>query len=44
MTEIKEFGIIRRKKCIRNKNVVGRDRLPFSSNLRNLRFQIRDLG
>jgi len=32
------------QECTRNKNVVARDRLPFSSNLRNLRFQIRNLG
>jgi len=33
MIEFKEFGIIRRKKA--SKNIAGRDRLPFSFDLRN---------
>ena len=45
MTEAKEVKRYLKQGFIRNKIVDGRDRLPYSSNLRNLRnlrFQLRD--
>src|SRR5271165_867233 len=47
MTEAKEFSVTLTQGFIRNKIVDGRDLLPYSSNLRNLRnlrFQIRNSG
>jgi hypothetical protein len=44
MTEVKEFGSHPLQEFILNKKVDRRDPAPSFSNLRNLWFQIRNLG